>query len=316
MAVASAKSCGNPKIDELVAKAQVAAKAFKNYTQEQVDKITAAMDAACVANEKILAEEAVAETGIGRADHKAIKNHLGGHVVYEYFKNKKSVGVIREENGIKYIAEPFGVIAAATPTTNPPSTVFFKSLIALKSRNVIIFAFHPRAQKVCTHAAQLMLDAAVKAGRSGELRPVDRRALHRRHQPADEAPRRAAHPGHRRRRHGEVGVQLRSPGHRRRPRQRPGLRLQVGQPQRCHQQHHRLQDLRQRHHLRFRPSRDLRRRGNLQEGRQDVGRPRRLSGQRRRESQAREGYVRQRAWRSRRGHRWQVSAIHRETGRL
>ena len=166
MADASAKTatCGNPKIDELVSKAQKAAAIFKTYTQEQVDKICAAMDAVSVANEKVLAEEAVAETGIGRADHKAIKNHLGAHIVYEYFKNKKSVGVIREEPGIKYIAEPFGVLAAATPTTNPPSTVMFKSLIALKSRNVIIFAFHPRAQKVCTHAAQLMLDAAVKAG--------------------------------------------------------------------------------------------------------------------------------------------------------
>jgi len=152
------------KIDELVSKSQKAAAIFRTYTQEQVDKITAAMDAASVANEVILAEEAVAETGIGRADHKAIKNHLGAHVVYEYFKNKKSVGVIKEEPGIKYIAEPFGVIAAALPTTNPTSTTMFKALIALKSRNSIVFAFHPRAQKCSAHAAQLMLDAAVKAG--------------------------------------------------------------------------------------------------------------------------------------------------------
>ena len=152
------------KIDQLVSKSQKAAAIFRTYTQEQVDKITAAMDAASVANEVILAEEAVAETGIGRADHKAIKNHLGAHVTYEYFKNKKSVGVIKEEPGIKYIAEPFGVIAAALPTTNPTSTTMFKALIALKSRNSIIFAFHPRAQKCSAHAAQLMLDAAVKAG--------------------------------------------------------------------------------------------------------------------------------------------------------
>lgn len=151
-------------IDELVAKATKAAEIFRTYTQEQVDKITAAMDAASVANEVILGEEAVAETGIGRADHKAIKNHLGAHVVYEYFKDKKSVGVIKEEEGVKYIAEPFGVIAAALPTTNPTSTTMFKSLIAMKTRNVIIFAFHPRAQKCSAHAAQLMLDAAVKAG--------------------------------------------------------------------------------------------------------------------------------------------------------
>jgi acyl-CoA reductase-like NAD-dependent aldehyde dehydrogenase len=107
---------------------------------------------------------AVAETGIGRADHKAIKNHLGAHVVYEYFKDKKSVGVIEEKEGVTYVAEPFGVIAAATPTTNPTSTVEFKALIALKSRNVIIFAAHPRAQKCSVEAAKIMLEAAVSAG--------------------------------------------------------------------------------------------------------------------------------------------------------
>ncbi len=152
------------QIDQLVANARKAADIMKGFTQEQVDKVCAAMDAASVANEVMLGEMAVEETGIGRADHKAIKNHLGAHIVYEYFKDKKSVGVIEEKDGVTYIAEPFGVLAAATPTTNPTSTVMFKSLIALKSRNVIIFAFHPRAQKCSAYAAQLMLDAAVSAG--------------------------------------------------------------------------------------------------------------------------------------------------------
>jgi acyl-CoA reductase-like NAD-dependent aldehyde dehydrogenase len=151
-------------IDQMVAKARKAADIMKHFTQEQVDKVCAAMDAVSVANEVKLAEMAVAETGIGRADHKAIKNHLGAHVVYEYFKDKKSVGVIEEKEGVMYVAEPFGVIAAATPTTNPTSTVEFKSLIALKSRNVLIFAFHPRAQKCSTEAAKIMLEAAVSAG--------------------------------------------------------------------------------------------------------------------------------------------------------
>ncbi len=151
-------------IDQLVANARKAADEFKTFTQEQVDKITAAMDAASVANEVKLGELAVEETGIGRADHKAIKNHLGAHIVYEYFKDKKSVGVIDESDGIKYIAEPFGVLAAATPTTNPTSTVMFKSLIAMKTRNVIIFACHPRAQKCSVAAAQIMYDAAISAG--------------------------------------------------------------------------------------------------------------------------------------------------------
>jgi len=152
------------QIDQLVSNARKAADVMKNFTQEQVDKICAAMDAASVANEVKLGEMAVEETGIGRADHKAIKNHLGAHVVYEYFKDKKSVGVIKEEAGVSYVAEPFGVLAAATPTTNPTSTVMFKSLIAMKSRNAIIFACHPRAQKCSVEAAKIMLDAAVAAG--------------------------------------------------------------------------------------------------------------------------------------------------------
>jgi len=152
------------KINDLVARARKAADITAHFTQEQVDKICAAMDAASVANEVKLAEMAVEETGIGRADHKAIKNHLGAHIVYEYFKDKKSVGVIDEKEGVKYIAEPFGVLAAATPTTNPTSTVMFKSLIAMKSRNVIIFACHPRAQKCSVEAARIMRDAAVSAG--------------------------------------------------------------------------------------------------------------------------------------------------------
>jgi acyl-CoA reductase-like NAD-dependent aldehyde dehydrogenase len=152
------------QIDQLVSNARKASDVLKHFTQEQVDKICAAMDAASVANEVKLAEMAVAETGIGRADHKAIKNHLGAHIVYEYFKDKKSVGVIKEEAGVSYVAEPFGVLAAATPTTNPTSTVMFKSLIAMKSRNVIIFACHPRAQKCSVEAAKIMLEAAVAAG--------------------------------------------------------------------------------------------------------------------------------------------------------
>jgi len=152
------------QVDQMVAKARVAAAKFKTYTQEQVDKILAAMDAVSVANEMKLAEMAVEETGIGRADHKAIKNHLGAHIVYEWQKDKKSVGIIEEKDGIIYIAEPFGVVAAAIPTTNPTSTTEFKSIIALKGRNVLIFAFHPKAQKCSAYAAKLMLDAAVGAG--------------------------------------------------------------------------------------------------------------------------------------------------------
>src|SRR6202051_2908765 len=152
------------EIDVLTGKALKALEAMKSFTQEQVDKITEAMAKAGVANERYLAEFAVEETGIGKVEDKVIKNHFGTQVVYDYMKDGKSVGVINEKDGIIEIAEPFGVVAAVTPTTNPTSTTMFKSLIALKGRNVIIFGFHPRAQKCSAATAKIMHDAAVAAG--------------------------------------------------------------------------------------------------------------------------------------------------------
>jgi acyl-CoA reductase-like NAD-dependent aldehyde dehydrogenase len=152
------------EIDVLTGKALIALEEFKKFNQEQVDKIIKAMTEAGVANERYLAEFAVEETGIGNVEDKVIKNHFGTQVVYDYMKDAKSVGIIDETDGIISIAEPFGVVAAVTPTTNPTSTTMFKSLIALKGRNVIILAFHPRAQKCSAAAAKIMLDAAVAAG--------------------------------------------------------------------------------------------------------------------------------------------------------
>lgn len=152
------------EIDQLAAKALKALEEFKGFTQEQVDRISEAMTVAGVANERYLAEFAVEETGIGNVEDKVIKNHFGTQVVYDYMKDGKSVGVIDETDGIISIAEPFGIVAAVTPTTNPTSTTMFKALIALKGRNVIIFAFHPRAQKCSEAAAKIVLDAAVAAG--------------------------------------------------------------------------------------------------------------------------------------------------------
>ncbi len=152
------------EIDVMAGKALKALEVFKTFNQEQVDKIMTAMAEAGVANERYLAEFAVEETGIGNVEDKVIKNHFGIKVVYDYLVGKKSVGVIGEQDGIISIAEPFGVVAAVTPTTNPTSTTMFKALIALKGRNVIIFAFHPRAQKSSAAAAKIMLDAAVAAG--------------------------------------------------------------------------------------------------------------------------------------------------------
>ena len=148
------------KIDELVAKGRKSADVMKEMTQEQVDKICAAMDAASVANEQKLAEMAVEETGIGRADHKAIKNHLGAHIVYEYFKDKKSVGIIKEESGVKYVAEPFGVIAAATPTTITPLGLAKSSAASAISPIGSALGIHVLCKKRGSRSSMIALDVA------------------------------------------------------------------------------------------------------------------------------------------------------------
>jgi len=153
------------EVEVLVAKAQDALRAFENYNQEQVDAIVKAMTLAGVAKRLVLARMAVDETGMGVFEDKVTKNLFSTEYIYNNIKNKKTVGVIDEDfQGVRTIADPVGIVAAITPVTNPTSTVMFKSLIAIKTRNPIIFAFHPKAQNCCIAAAKTMLHAAVKAG--------------------------------------------------------------------------------------------------------------------------------------------------------
>jgi len=139
---------------------------FSTYTQEQVDKIFKA--AALAANHARipLAKMAVQETGMGIMEDKVIKNNYAAEHIYNAYKNVKTCGVIEEDKafGVTKIAEPIGLIAAVIPTTNPTSTAIFKSLLALKTRNGIIFSPHPRAKKCTIEAARIVLEAAVKAG--------------------------------------------------------------------------------------------------------------------------------------------------------
>lgn len=151
-------------VEQLVVKAQKALAIMKDLSQFQVDQITESMCMAGVAYGANLAEMAVRETGIGKVDDKIVKNYFASQVVYDYMKDKKSVGIIDETDGIISIAEPYGIIAGVTPTTNPTATTMFKIMSALKGRNVIIFAFHPRAQECSAEAARVMLEAAVLAG--------------------------------------------------------------------------------------------------------------------------------------------------------
>ena len=153
-------------IDNYVAKAHVALDKMANLSQEQVDKICEAMVKAALDNKELLAKLAVDETGRGKVEDKIIKNTFASEVIWQDIKDKKTVGIINEdkEKGLIEIAEPKGVIAGVTPVTNPTSTVIFKSLIAMKTRNAIIFGFHPQAQKSCVKTAEILRDAAVKAG--------------------------------------------------------------------------------------------------------------------------------------------------------
>ncbi|SHE38022.1 bifunctional acetaldehyde-CoA/alcohol dehydrogenase [Caloramator proteoclasticus] len=143
-----------------------AQKKFATYTQEQVDEIF--RQAAMAANNAriYLAKMAVEETGMGIVEDKVIKNHFASEYIYNKYKDEKTCGVIEKDEtmGLTKIAEPIGVIAAIVPTTNPTSTAIFKALLALKTRNGIIFSPHPRAKKSTIEAARIILDAAVKAG--------------------------------------------------------------------------------------------------------------------------------------------------------
>lgn len=151
---------------KLLEKVRKAQEAYSTYTQEQVDKI---FQAAAIAANKAripLAKEAVAETGMGVLEDKVIKNHFAAEYIYNAYRYSKTCDVIErdDDNGYQTVAEPLGVLGGIVPTTNPTATVIFKSLLALKTRNGIIFSPHPRAAKCTIHAAEIILEAAVKAG--------------------------------------------------------------------------------------------------------------------------------------------------------
>jgi acetaldehyde dehydrogenase/alcohol dehydrogenase len=139
---------------------------YATYTQEQVDKIFKAAALAANAQRIPLAKMAVEETGMGIVEDKVIKNHFAAEYIYNSYKDTKTCGLIEEDKsyGIRKYAEPIGLVAAVVPTTNPTSTAIFKALIALKTRNGIIFSPHPRAKLCTVEAAKIVLDAAVKAG--------------------------------------------------------------------------------------------------------------------------------------------------------
>lgn len=153
-------------IDELVASARGASEEFLSFSQEQVDKIVHTMALAGLDKHMVLAKMAVEETRRGVYEDKIIKNIFATESVYHSIKYKKTVGVVREneEEGYSELAEPIGVVAAVVPVTNPTATTMFKSLICLKTRNPVVFSFHPGAVRSSSQAARIMLEAALSEG--------------------------------------------------------------------------------------------------------------------------------------------------------
>ena len=163
------KVTGPTNVEEVNIKVEKALKAldeFYSFDQEKIDFIVAKCSVAALDKHGALAKLAIEETQRGVFEDKATKNLFACEYVVNHMRHLKTVGIVEEDvvKGLTYVAEPVGVVAGITPVTNPTSTAIFKSLICLKTRNPIIFAFHPKAQKCSVEAAKVVYEAAIKAG--------------------------------------------------------------------------------------------------------------------------------------------------------
>lgn len=154
------------EVRNLARMGKAAADQIADFTEEQIDRILCNMVKVARENAVSLAKMAVEETGFGKVEDKTYKNHLASVVLYDSMKHLKTIGIIKEDEAAKVmdIAEPVGLIMGIVPSTNPTSTAIFKSMIAIKARNGIVFSPHPSAAKCTLNAAKLMHDAAVAAG--------------------------------------------------------------------------------------------------------------------------------------------------------
>ncbi|MBO0469274.1 aldehyde dehydrogenase family protein [Enterococcus sp. DIV0242_7C1] len=154
------------EIETLVETAKSAQKKYEHFTQEQVDAVVRSVYQATLKNAEKLAIAANEETGFGKVSDKIIKNTFASEQVYESIKDLATVGIINrlEQEKIIEIGIPLGVVAGLIPSTNPTATVIFKSLIALKTGNAIIFSPHPKALNAILLAAEIIENAAVAAG--------------------------------------------------------------------------------------------------------------------------------------------------------
>ena len=154
------------QVDELLTKARMAAAIFTQYDQEKVDKIVYAVVRKALEHSREFAKLAAEETRMGLFEDKILKNIVASEFLYHQIKDKKTVGVIKEfkAQDMVEVAEPVGVIAALTPVTNPTSTVIYKSIISLKTRNAIVFSPHLMSVKCVSHTASVLYEAALEAG--------------------------------------------------------------------------------------------------------------------------------------------------------
>ncbi|MGA9073243.1 MAG: bifunctional acetaldehyde-CoA/alcohol dehydrogenase [Candidatus Sulfotelmatobacter sp.] len=153
-------------LERLVRQARTAAAVFTQFTQEDVDRLVKPMVLAGLDQAQHLARLAVEETKLGVMEDKVIKNMVATEFAYNYIKDKRTVGIIREfpERNLVEMAEPIGVIFSITPITNPTSTVLFKCIMAIKTRNAVIFSPHPNAWRCCSEAVKIMYETALKHG--------------------------------------------------------------------------------------------------------------------------------------------------------
>lgn len=151
---------------DLARKGQIATEKLATYTEDQIDRIIRNMVRVAEENAVTLAQMAVEETGFGKVADKTYKNHMASTLLYDAIKDMKTIGVIHEDPalGTMDVADPVGLLMGIVPSTNPTSTAIFKSIIAVKSRNAIVFSPHPSAVKCTARAAELMAQAAVEAG--------------------------------------------------------------------------------------------------------------------------------------------------------
>ncbi len=154
------------EVRDLIRDAKAAQKELQNWTQEQVDALVKTIAEACIREAVPLAKMAVEETGFGIWQDKVLKNLLGSKDTYDYIRDMKTVGIISEdcEKGLMEVAVPMGVVAALIPSTNPTSTVMYKTLISVKAGNAIVISPHPNAKKCILQTARVIQAAAKSAG--------------------------------------------------------------------------------------------------------------------------------------------------------